>query len=115
LKPELHRHADTMDRPTSPPSPTPRRWAHVVVAFLSALLIPPLLAYGMLVLWSSSYSVVVKPEAIGTIVAGAVISAVAVYRHQRMTLWGAAVVGCAVVLLLAVAPAIWAALLAPAA
>ena len=97
-----------------PQSATPvseRRWAHVVAAFLSALFIPALLAYGVLVLWSSSYSVVVKPEAIGTIVLGAFISAAAVYRHRRIPLWAASLIGVLVVLLLAVAPSIWAALL----
>ncbi|MGH8062787.1 MAG: hypothetical protein ACREO7_12335 [Pseudoxanthomonas sp.] len=84
-----------------------RRCAHVVVAFLSAIFIPALLAYGVLVLWSSSFDVVVKPEAIGTIVIGALISAAAVYRHQRISLWAAALIGILVVLLLAVAPSIW--------
>ena len=84
-----------------------RRWAHVVVAFLSAIFVPALLAYGVLVLWSSSFHVVVKPGAIGTIVIGALISAAAVYRHRRISLWAAALVGILVVLLLAVAPSIW--------
>lgn len=95
----------------SDPSTSARRWAHIAVAFVSALLLPALLAYGVLVLWSSSYHVVVKPEAIRTIVSGAFISAAAVYRHRRIPLWAAAVVGILVVFLLAVAPSIWAALL----
>ncbi|WP_139227237.1 MULTISPECIES: hypothetical protein [unclassified Pseudoxanthomonas] len=88
-----------------------RRWAHVIVAFLSAIFIPALLAYGILVLWTSSYHVVVTPEAIATITIGAILSAAAVYRHKRIPLWAAAVVGSLVVLLLAVAPSIWDALL----
>lgn len=88
-----------------------RRWTHVVVAFLSAIFVPALLAYGILVLWSSNFHVVVKAEAIGTIFLGASISAAAVYRHKRIPLWAAAVVGILVVLLLAVAPSIWDSLL----
>lgn len=83
----------------------------MVVAFLSALLVPALLAYGTLVLWSSSFHVVVRPEAVGTIVIGAFLGAAAVYRHRRIPLWAAALVGVLVVLLLAIAPSIWAALL----
>lgn len=91
--------------------PLERRWAHVIVAFLSAIFMPAGLAYGVLLLWSSDYHVVVKPEAIGTIVFGAFISAAAVYRHKRIPLWAAALVGILVVLLLTFAPLIWAALL----
>lgn len=83
------------------------RWAHVAVAFLSAIFIPALLVYGAIVLWSSDYYVIVKPESIVTIVFGAFISAAAVYRHKQIPLWAAALVGTLVVLLLAVAPSIW--------
>ena len=88
-----------------------RRWTHVVVAFLSAILIPGSLAYGAFVLLSSNYHVAVSPEAIATVVIGAFISAAAVYRHKRIALWAAALVGVLVVVLLATAPSIWAALL----
>lgn len=95
--------------PKSNPKEQPpgRRWAHVVVAFFSAMLIPALLAYGVLLLWFPDYFFVVNPEAIGTIVIGAIISAAAVYRHRKMPLWVAALVGVFVVLLLAVAPSVW--------
>jgi hypothetical protein len=107
-----------VSNPYKPPQSHPvdgpipgRRWTHVVAAFLSAIFIPALLAYGTPVLWSSDYHVAVKPEAIATVVIGAIISAVAVYRHKRIPLWVAALVGVLVVLLLAVAPSIWDALL----
>lgn len=83
-----------------------RGWAHVAVAFLSALLVPALLAYGTLVAWSSSFHVVARPEAIATIVIGAFVSAAAVYRLERIPLWAAAVIGTVVVLFLAVASSI---------
>jgi len=91
--------------------PSEGRLAHVAVAFLSAIFIPALLSYGVLVLWSSSYHVVVKPEAIATVLIGAFLSAAAVYRHKRIPLCAAALIGFLVVLLLAVAPSIWAVLL----
>lgn len=88
-----------------------RRWAHVVVAFLSAFFIPALLAYAVLVLWSASYEVVVRPGAVATTVLGAFASAALVYRHRRIPLWAASLVGVLVVLLLALAPSIWAAVI----
>ena len=95
----------------SDPTTPKRRWAHVVVAFLSAIFVPALLAYGALVLWSSDLHVVVTPEAIATIVIGAFISAAVVYRHKRISLWAAALIGVLVVFLLAIAPSIWDSLL----
>ena len=83
----------------------------MVVAFLSAILIPGSLAYAALVLLSSNYHVAIPPEAIATVVIGAFISAAAVYRHKRIALWAAALVGVSVVLLLATAPSIWAVIL----
>lgn len=88
-----------------------RRWAHVVVAFLSAFCVPAALAYGTLVLWSGSFEVVVRIEAITTLLLGACLSAAAVYRHKRIPLWGAALVGILVAVLLAIAPSLWSALL----
>ena len=75
------------------------------------MFIPALLAYGTLVAWSSTYHVVVKPEAIAKIVFGAFVSAAAVYRHKRIPLWAAAAIGVVVVFLLAVAPSVWAVVL----
>jgi len=66
-----------------------------------------LLAYGALILWPADYYVVVKPEMIFTIIVGAFIGAAAVYRHKRIPLWAAALIGTSVVLLLAAAPSIW--------
>ena len=105
--------SDPYDRPKSALSVSERRWAHVVVAFLSALLLLPLLAYGVLVAWAQDYHVVVKREALVTVVVGAFLSAAAIYRHRRAPLWLAALggVGVGVVLILAIAPSIWAGLL----
>ena len=103
--------SDPYERPKSVLPAPERRWAHVVVASLSSLLVLPLVAYGILVAWSSDYHVVVKPEAVGTVVVGAFLSAAAIYRHRRAPLWVAALVGVCVVLMLAIAPSIWAGLL----
>ena len=103
--------SDPYDRPKSALSVSERPWAHVVVAFLSALLFLPLLAYGLLVVWAQDYQVVVKREALVTVVAGAFLSAAVIYRHRRAPLWLAALVGVGMVLLLAIAPSIWAGLL----
>ena len=85
--------------------------AHVWVAFLSGLLVPGLIAYAVLAVWFPEHYVVVPPQAIGTVVVGALIASIAVYRHKQISLWLAALIGASVVALLAVAPSIWAALL----
>lgn len=84
-----------------------RRWAHVLVAFLSAMFIPGALAYCALAVSSPDVHAVMPPDAIATLIFGAFISAAAVYRHKRIALWAAALVGVLVVLSLAVAPSIW--------
>lgn len=89
--------------------PLDRRLVPAGAAFLSALVIPASLAYATLVAWSSSYRVVVRPEAIGLIVLGAFISAALVYRCRRIRLWAAPLVGLLMVLLLAVAASAWSA------
>ncbi|KRA41548.1 hypothetical protein ASD72_15870 [Pseudoxanthomonas sp. Root630] len=43
----------------------------------------------------------------GAVILGSMLAAAAVYRHKRIPLWLAAVVGPVVVLTLALAPAVW--------
>ena len=84
------------------------RFAHSLIALVSGLVIPPLavfltahllfpdvpLARGNSTFW-------------GAVVLGSMLAAAAVYRHKRIPLWLAAVIGPAIVLTLALAPTLW--------
>ena len=103
-----------MSNPYRPPhaalSPTQRTWrfGHSLTAFASGLAIPPLTVYltarllfpdvplgrGNSTFW-------------GAVILGSMLAAATVYRHKRIPLWLAAAVGPVIVLVLALAPAVW--------
>jgi hypothetical protein len=88
------------------------RIVHSITAFMSGLIVPPLLLFGIArALVPADALASGTPMFWGTVIIGSLLASLAVYRHKRIPLWLAAVVGPVTVLTLAIAPLVWQAVL----
>ena len=103
-----------MSNPYQPPqaalSAVPRAWrfGHSFTAFASGLVVPPLTLYLTARLVFPDVPLAQGNSTFwGAVILGSMLAAAAIYRHKRISLWLAAAVGPIIVLMLALAPAIW--------
>lgn len=103
-----------MENPYKPPqavlSPAPRIWrfGHSFAAFASGLLVTPSAVYRTACLLFPDVPLARGNSTFwGTVTLGSMLAAALVYRYKRISLWLAAMVGAVVVLMLALAPAVW--------
>ncbi|MCF7223414.1 hypothetical protein [Marilutibacter chinensis] len=90
----------------------PWRLAHSLAALVSGLAIPPLAIFLTARLLTPDVPLARSNSTFwGSVVLGSVLAAAAVHRHKRIPLWLAAAIGPVIVLVLVLAPVLWAAVL----
>ena len=107
----MHNQVNPYQPPTADvasSSEAARRFGHSVMALSSAIVIPAAVAAIWWFATGTDTGLNQISHLAGNVVIGGIIAAVVVYRHKAMPLWLASLVGPAVVLLLLVAPSIWA-------
>src|SRR3546814_833697 len=107
----LHNQVNPYQPPTADVASSPeaaRRFGHSVMALSSAIVIPAAVAAIWWFATGTDTGLNQVSHLAGNVIIGGMIAAVVVYRHKAMPLWLASLVGPAVVLLLLVAPSIWA-------